>query len=296
MAEPAELASPSLLATLRAARPPYVDGGLEATEIELLLEGIHRHYGYDFREYAMSSLRRRLWRRARDEGVSTISGLQERVLHDPSCMERLLADLSINVTALFRDPGFYQAVRARVLPLLRTYPFVRIWNAGCATGEEAYSMAIMLHEAGLLERTRIYATDVNEVVLRHAKEGCFPAEKLGEYAANYARAGGTAALNAYVHVDGEVARFVPWLRQNIVVAQHNLASDRSFNEFHLVLCRNVMIYFARSLQDEVHQLLYDSLAPFGVLALGRKESIRFTRLEDRYDVLDAQEKLYRRVR
>jgi chemotaxis protein methyltransferase CheR len=287
---------PAVLSALGAAHPPSLDGGLETIEIEVLLEAIQRHYGYDFREYALSSLRRRLWRRARDEGISTISGLQERVLHDPACMERLLVDLSINVTSLFRDPSFYQALRGRVVPLLRTYPFVRVWNAGCSSGEEAFSVAILLHEAGLLEKVRIYATDVNEAVLRRAKAGCFPAANLAQYEGNYTRAGGTGRLADYLEVEGDVARFAPWLSQNIVFAQHNLASDRSFNEFHLVLCRNVMIYFARTLQDEVHRLLYESLASFGVLALGRKESIRFTRYEERYDELDGREKLYRKVR
>jgi chemotaxis protein methyltransferase CheR len=290
------LGSAGAALSVLSARPAQIDGGLEAVEIEMLLEAIFRHYGYDFREYALSSLRRRLWRRARDEGVSTISGLQERVLHDPACMERLLVDLSINVTSLFRDPTFYQALRGRVVPLLRTYPFVRVWNAGCSSGEEALSVAILLHEAGLLDRVRIYATDVNEAVLRRAKAGCFPADKIAEYGQNYLRAGGSASFEEYFELSGDVATFAPWLSQNIVFAQHNLASDRSFNEFHLILCRNVMIYFARSLQDEVHQLLYESLASFGVLALGRKESIRFTRYEERYDELDGREKLYRKVR
>jgi chemotaxis protein methyltransferase CheR len=282
---------------LRAALGPtaLLDDDLEAIEIQLLLEGIHRRYGFDFRESALSSLRRRLWRRAHGEGLTTLSGLQERILHDPACMDRLLADLSVTVTSMFRDPSFYAAFRERAVPLLRTYPFVRIWNAGCSTGEEAYSTAIVLAEEGLLERTRLYATDVNETVLERAKAGRFPLDRLDDYGRNYSLAGGRGELADHVRVEADAAVVRPGLADNIVFAQHNLASDRSFNEFHVVMCRNVMIYFGRSLQDHVHELLYESLAPFGVLALGRKESIRFTRFEERYEPLDNGEKLYRKV-
>ena len=169
---------------------------VEAIEFELLLEGIYRQYGFDFRDYAPSSLRRRVRQRAQAEGVATISALQERVLHDPACMERLLHDMSIHVTSLFRDPTFYLAFRVKVVPLLRTYPFIRVWNAGCSTGEEAFSMAILLAEEGLAERTRIYATDVNETVLDTARERRLPLRKLREYEAHYARAGGTPRSTA----------------------------------------------------------------------------------------------------
>jgi chemotaxis protein methyltransferase CheR len=229
--------------------------------------------------------------------VSTISALQERVLHDPACMERLLHDMSIHVTSLFRDPTFYLAFRVKVVPLLRTYPFVRIWNAGCSTGEEAFSMAILLAEEGLGERARIYATDVNESVLETARQRRLPLRKLREYEQHYGRAGGRATLDRYlVAGDGdEYVSLAPSLTDSIVFAQHNLVSDRSFNEFHVVLCRNVLIYFGRRLQDAVHALLHESLVTFGVLALGRRESIRFTRVEQSYAELDAREKLYRKV-
>jgi chemotaxis protein methyltransferase CheR len=268
----------------------------EAIEIDLLLEGLHRHYGYDFREYARASLKRRLWRRVYAEGVSSISGLQERVLHDPEAMERLLLDLSINVTAMFRDPPFFRAFREKVAPLLRTYPFVRIWNPGCSTGEETYSLAILLAEEGLYDRTRIYATDINEVVLDKAKAGVFPLDKMREYTDNYIRSGGSRAFSEYYFAEADGARFNPELARNVVFAQHNLVSDRSFNEFHAIVCRNVMIYFAKPLQDKVHNLFYVSLTNLGVLALGNKESIRFTRHEECYEEIDASEKLYRRVR
>jgi chemotaxis protein methyltransferase CheR len=269
---------------------------VEDVEVDLLLEGIHRHYAFDFRQYARASLRRRLWRRMMEERVHTLSGLQERVLHDPEVMERLLVDLSINVTAMFRDPSFFLAVRRRVVPLLRTYPFVRIWNAGCATGEEAYSMAIVLAEEGLYDRARIYATDINEHVIDRAREGVFPLEKMREYTENYLRAGGTEAFSSYYAADPGGARFDPDLRRNLVFAQHNLVSDRSFNEFHVILCRNVMIYFAKPLQDRVFRLFHESLSQFGILALGHKESMRFSPHEDSFEVLDAEERIYRRVR
>jgi chemotaxis protein methyltransferase CheR len=217
------------------------------------------------------------------------------VLHDPACMNRLLADLSINVTALFRDPTFFAAFREKAVPLLRTYPFIRIWAAGCASGEEAYSLAILLLEEGLYDRTRIYATDTNETVLARARAGQFRADRLPEYERNHERAGGSRPLADYVHVDAGSASFLPEVSEHIVFAEHDLVTDRSFNEFHVIFCRNVMIYFSRALQDDVHRLFYDSLARFGVLALGRRESLRFTPFEGSYETLDVSEKLYRKV-
>ena len=269
---------------------------LEDLEIDLLLEGLFRHYGYDFRQYARSSLRRRLWRRVYGEGLDSLSGLQERVLHDPAAMDRLLLDLSVNVTSMFRDPTFYGALRSQIVPLLRTYPFVRIWNAGCSSGEETYSLAILLLEEGLYDRTRIYATDINEAVLDLARAGSFPADKVGEYEENYRRSGGTGELARYYVTVGDRVRFLRSLRENIVFAQHNLASDRSFNEFHLIVCRNVLIYFASPLQERVHELFHESLVRLGVLALGHKESVRFTSWEDRYEELNGRERIYRKVR
>ena len=270
------------------------DDAREALEMELLLEAIQRRYGYDFRGYATASLRRRLWHRVYGESLETLSGLQERILHDPACMDRLLRDLSINVTEMFRDPGFYRALRKRVFPLLRTHPFIRIWNAGCSTGEESCSLAIALREEGLLERTRIYATDIDDRALARAGAGAFPLERMQRYTENYLRAGGTEAFSTYYAADGDSARFDPSLRENIVLAQHNLVTDGSFNEFHLIVCRNVMIYFGSALQEEVLQLFGDSMTRFGILALGRKESIRRSRHADEYEPLDEAEKIFRR--
>jgi chemotaxis protein methyltransferase CheR len=267
----------------------------EDIEIDLLLEGVYRNYGLDFRQYSRASLRRRLWRRVFLEQLETISALQDRLLHDPAVMERLLLDLSINVTAMFRDPSFYRALRTQVIPLLRTYPFVRIWNAGCSTGEETYSLAIVLREAGLYDRSRIYATDINEVVLQRAREGLFPLEKMQEYTDNYISGGGTRAFSEYYTAAYEGAQFDRSLADNVVFAQHNLVSDRSFNEFQLIVCRNVMIYFDKPLQDNVHQLFYDSLVRLGLLALGHKESIAFTAHEGDYDTVNANERIYRRL-
>jgi chemotaxis protein methyltransferase CheR len=270
------------------------DRELERLELELLLEAIHQRYGFDFRGYARASLRRRLWRRADLEGLRSLSGLQERILHDPKSMERLLADLSINVTAMFRDPSFYVALRERVLPLLRTNPFNRIWVAGCSTGEEVVSIAITLHEQGVLERARIYATDMDAEVLARARAGAFPLEKLQEYTRNYLEAGGVEAFSAYYTATGDQAVFDPELLRDVVFAQHNLATDGSFNEFDLVVCRNVLIYFGRELQDRVLVLFDQSLSRRGVLGLGRKETLHGTAVNARYEPLVEVEKIYRR--
>jgi chemotaxis protein methyltransferase CheR len=276
--------------------PARAEAEREAIEIALLLEGVHQHYGFDFRQYARASLRRRLWRRVYAEGLTTISGLQERVLHDRGAMERLLLDLSINVTSMFRDPGFFASFRQSVVPSLRTYPFLRIWNAGCSTGEETYSLAIMLREVGLYDRTRIYATDINEAVIASAAEGIYPLAKMKEFTENYLAAGGSRSFSDYYRTAYGGAQLDRSLAENVVFAAHNLVSDRSFNEFHVIVCRNVLIYFSKPLQDRVHELFHDSLVPFGVLALGKKETISFTPREPDYDELDPDERIFRRNR
>jgi chemotaxis protein methyltransferase CheR len=269
---------------------------LERIEIELLLEGIFRHYGFDFRSYAYASIRRRLCKRIEEEGLASMSALQERVLHEPAMMEKLLLDLSINVTAMFRDPSFYITFRKDVVPLLRTYPFIRIWHAGCSTGEEVYSMAMLLREEGLYDRSRIYATDINEVVLQRAKAGIFPLERMQEYTDNYIRAGGSRSFSEYYTAKYGGALFDQSLTKNVVFSQHNLVTDRSFSEFNVVLCRNVLIYFDKTLQSKVHSLFYDSLAMFGVLVLGSKETLRFMAHEECYQQIAPPEKIFRKVR
>src|SRR5438128_4502495 len=219
--------------------PPGRDD-LEEIELSLLLEGVFRKYGFDFREYAPASLRRRVWRRVHAEGLSTISALQDKLLHDPACMERLLLDLSINVTAMFRDPAFYVAFREKVVPALRTYPFTRIWVAGCSTGEEVYSLAILLQEEEVYDRARIYATDINESVLERARSGVFPLDKMREYTQNYIKAGGKRAFSEYYLAKYDGAQFQRSLIENVVFAQHNLVSDHSLHDVNLHICRYAM--------------------------------------------------------
>lgn len=276
-------------------KPASPEQELEKIEIDLLLEGIYRQYGHDFRQYAYASLKRRIYGVMHAEKVSSISALQEKTLHDPVCMKRFLLSVSVNVTAMFRDPGFFLAFRQRVIPQLRTYPFVRVWHAGCSTGEEVYSMAILLHEEGLYDRCRIYATDMDEAVLKQAMAGIFPLEAVKGYEANYRHAGGQGSFADYFTSGYGSALFRASLRDNMVFSPHNLAMESSFNEFHVILCRNVMIYFAKPLQQRVHNLLYDSLAMFGVLGIGSRESLHFTPHEDAYEALDREAKLYRRI-
>jgi chemotaxis protein methyltransferase CheR len=265
-------------------------------EIELLLEGVYRLYGCDFRNYALASLRRRIWNAVRAEGLTSISQLQDRLLHDTDAMDRFLFGLTVSVTSVFRDPGFYLVFRDKVVPLLRSSPFVRIWHAGCATGEEVYSMAILLHEVGLYERARIYATDMNAAVLERARAGIFRPESIPEYESNYRAAGGTEEFSAYYVAKYEAAIFRQALRKNIVFAEHNLVTDSSFNEFNVIFCRNVMIYFNPTLQERAHELLYSSLRRFGVLALGRKENLKGATTHDKdYEELDGREKLFRKI-
>ena len=269
---------------------------LEEIEVKLITEGIYHHYGFDFRDYSLPSLRRRIWKRVYAEGLSTVSGLQEKVLHDSGCMERLLLDLSINTTAMFRDPTFYLSFRQKVVPMLRTYPFVRIWHAGCSTGEEVYSMAILLQEEGLYDRCRIYATDINEAVLQRAKDGIFPLNSMQENTSNYISAGGKGTFSQYYTARYDYAIFRPSLRENVVFAQHNLVTDASFNLFNVIFCRNVLIYFNNTLQEKVQRLFLQSLEHLGIIGLGKKETLRYTGVSDYYDVIDEEERIYRRVR
>ncbi len=269
---------------------------LEEIEIQLLLEGIFLRYGYDFRDYSAASLKRRIRYFLLEERVGTISGLQERILHDPACLLRFLWTLSINVTAMFRDPNFYKAIRQKVVPLLRDFPFIRVWHAGCSTGAEVYSMAILLQEEGLYEKAILYATDMNEVVLQKAKEGIFPLKEMQNYTRNYQQAGGKHDFSKYYTAGYDHAKFCPTLQKNVVWAQHNLVTDASFNEFHVILCRNVLIYFNRPLQNRVHELFYESLSDSGILGLGDKETLQFTPHEVDYEALDGREKLYWKVK
>ena len=250
------------------------DDELERLEIALLVDGVYQHYGCDFRDYAYASLRRRIWNVVNSEHLGTVTGLLERILHDPACMERFLAQLTVNVTAMFRDPTFYVAFREQVVPLLRAYPFIRIWHAGCSTGEEVYSMAILLQEEDLYRRCRIYATDLNEIALKSARDGIYPIESMKEFANNYALAGGKADLSDYYTAASyDHVIFRQSLRKHVVFSHHNLATDGSFNEFNVILCRNVMIYFNRETQERLVNQLAACLVPGGHLLVGHAESL-----------------------
>ena len=268
---------------------------LEDIEIALLLDGLHRAHGLDFREYSRASIKRRILELMRVEDLLTVSALQNKVLHDPVCLERFLLGLTVHVSGMFRDPSFYLTFREKVVPLLRTYPTIQIWVAGCSTGEEVYSLAILLKEENLYSKCRIYATDISQAVLRKARDGIFPLSAMRGYTVNYHQAGGKNEFSDYYTAQYGNVIFSSALRSNVLFSEHNLATDGSFNEFQVILCRNVMIYFNRDLQARVHNLLYDSLSMFGVFGLGNKESLKFTPRAELYKHLNGTDKLYRKV-
>lgn len=264
-------------------------------EIRLLLEAIYQRFHYDFRQYAIASVRRRLQQALTSMHCESVSGLQERLLHDEHMFPRLLAFLTIQVTDLFRDPEFFLTVRQQVIPLLATYPSLKLWIAGCSTGEEAYSYAILLAEENLLERTLIYATDINEDSLRKAQSGVYSLERLRQFILNYRAAGGTGSLSDYYHADHDNAVVAPELRRHITFADHSLATDSTFSEVQLVSCRNVLIYFDRELQDRALGLFAETLCPRGFLCLGTKESVRFSAQSARFEDAGLGSRIYRRV-
>ncbi|MDQ7244464.1 protein-glutamate O-methyltransferase CheR [Leptospira borgpetersenii] len=263
-------------------------------EIDLLLKAIFQRYGYDFRQYSEAHIRRRLMSRLVLSGFSNISEMRDQVLHDETFATKLLQDLSITVTEMFRDPDFYACLREKVIPILKTHPFVKIWHAGCSTGEEAYSMAIVLKEEGLYERSVIYATDFNELALNTAREGIFRNAAMKEYTINYQLSGGKGFFSDYYTSDQEMVIMNQMLKKNIVWANHNLVTDRVFAEVNLVLCRNVLIYFKRDLQSKVHRLFFESLVNGGLLCLGSKEGISYGNLWEKYDTLDLKQKIYKK--
>jgi len=269
---------------------------LQDIEIGLLLDGLYRVHGFDFRDYSRASIKRRILELMRAEKLETVSALQNRVLHDGACLERLLLGLSVHATAMFRDPSFYLTFRSKVVPLLRTYPTVQIWIAGCSTGEEVYSLAILLQEESIYPKCRIYATDISQAVLRRARDGIFPLAAMRDYTTNYHQGGGKHEFSDYYTAQYDNVIFSSGLRNNVVFSEHNLATDGSFNEFQVILCRNVMIYFNKDLQARVHNLLYDSLSMFGVFGLGNKESLKFTPRAEFYEHINENDKLYRKVK
>jgi len=274
---------------------PALVNSLQDIELDLLLEGLYRAHGFDFRDYSRGSIKRRVLELMRAEQLATVSEFQNKVLHDAACLERFLLGLSVHATSMFRDPSFYLTFRKKVVPLLRTYPTVQIWVAGCSSGEEVYSLAILLHEEGLYPRCRIYATDISQTILRRARAGIFPLAAMREYTANYHQAGGVHEFSDYYTAQYDSVILSASLKHNLVFSEHNLATDGSFNEFQVILCRNVMIYFNKELQARVHNLLYDSLSIFGVFGLGNKESLKFTPRAEFYEHLSGKDKLYRKV-
>lgn len=264
-------------------------------ELALLTEAIFLKYGYDFRHYSEAHLRRRIKHALGKFGIPNISALQHEVLYDKDIFELLLAELSINVTEMFRDPSFYRALREAVVPILKTYPFVKVWHAGCASGEEVYSMAILLKEEGLADRCQIYATDFNARVLKKAKEAIFPLELIKEYTANYIAAGGRQEFSDYYTAAYDSIILNKGIRERIVFSDHNLATDAVFGEMHMVVCRNVLIYFDRELQDRVVKLFADSLCYRGLLCLGSKESLKFNAHAELFIPLNEEEKIYKKA-
>lgn len=277
-------------------RPVRADVARCHREIDDLTAAIFREHDYDFRHYARASLERRLRACLADEELLDFPALQERIVRDPDCMQRVLLRLSIIVTAMFRDPSFFRALRVQAVPWLRTFPTVRSWVAGCSTGEEAYSLALLPQEEGLYERSRVYATDMSAAALAKASAGIYPLAAMKQHTRNYLEAGGSGELSRWYTANYGKAKIGGELKRNLVFAQHNLVTDGVFNEFQMVLCRNVMIYFDRELQAHVHSLIYDSLAMFGILGLGQKESMAFTPHESCYETMDSANKLYKKVK
>ncbi len=269
-------------------------GSLEDLEIRLLLEGIHHVYGYDFREYAQSSIKRRLTHWLVESDFETFSEAQSQLLRDRTLFENLLRGVTVNVTEMFRDPCFFRAVRERVVPFLKTYPFVKIWHAGCSSGEEAYSMAILLNEEGMEGRYRIYATDINEAVLHAAEEGVMPLSEMRRFTRNYQLSGGTAPFANYYTARYDRAVLSPSLKKNIVFAPHNLATDAAFGEMNLILCRNVMIYFKPTLKERCIQLFDDSLLAGGFLCLGSKETLEGKVSGAAFKEVESARRIYRK--
>lgn len=266
----------------------------ENLEISLLLDAIYRKYGYDFRDYSNASIKRRILRRLSLSGLGNISEMQHKIIYDESFFTELLLDLSINFTEMFRDPSFYQTLRKKIIPKLKALPFLKIWHAGCATGEEVYSLAIVLKEEGLYDRTQVYATDFNETVIQKAKEGIYDIEKLKMYTHNYQKAGGLASFADYYTARYEYVLMKKLLKKNITFSDHNLVTDGVFGEMNMILCRNVLIYFSRELQNRVFRLFKESLRNGGFLCIGTKESIRFSNISDYFEDVSKKEKIYRK--
>jgi chemotaxis protein methyltransferase CheR len=264
-------------------------------ELEILINEIYEYYGYDFSGYSLASFKRRIDRLYNMDRFNDFPEFLSKVRSDEDYFRRMVEEITVNVTEMFRDPHFYKVLRTELLPVLATKPFIRIWHAGCSTGEEVYSMAILLKEANLLHKSLLYATDLNPTVLESAKKGVFALRMMKQYSENYMASGGKKDFSQYYTAHYGLAKFGEDLTEKMVFSQHNLVSDRSFNEFDLILCRNVMIYFDKDLQDRALELFDDSLSKLGYLALGTKETIKFSALKKRYEQMD-KEKIWKKIK
>lgn len=271
-----------------------MESTIDPADYKKLLESIRLLYGYDFTDYAESSLKRRLTNFMAARNISSLELLGKMLTRDERLFEEFVQELSVTVTEMFRNPSFYKSIREKVVKRLATYPLIKIWIAGCATGEEIYSLAILLREEGLLDRSLLYATDINQKSLQQAKEGIYSLDSMQDYTNNYQQSGGKRSFSEYYTASSNAARFDQTLRQNVVFSPHNLATDKSFNEFQLIICRNVLMYFNRHLQNKVIDLFYESLCPFGFLGIGDKESLLFYHQETRFEEADRQQKIYRK--
>lgn len=264
-------------------------------EVQSLLDAVHQHYGYDYRNYSRAHVKRRISQRLKLSKVESIEELKHRIIRNPGFAQSFIKDMSINVTEMFRDPEVYKTIREVVIPLLQTWSFLRIWHAGCSTGEEVYSMAIILQEEGLYDRVQIYATDLNEAVLARAKQGIYPAENIKKYSKNYQKSGAKGSFSDYFHSRYDSAIMDSSLKKNIVWSHHNLITDSDFTETQLVMCRNVLIYFNASMQNRAHGLFHRSLSNGGILCLGKKETLHFSEYQHCFTELDRPAKIYKKA-
>ena len=264
------------------------------TELEVLINDVYEYYGYDFSSYSMASFKRRVDRLYQMDKFADFSEFLSKVRSDPEYFKLMVEEITVNVTEMFRDPHFYKVLRTEILPILATKPFIRIWHAGCSTGEEVYSMAIILKEANLLHKSLLYATDINMAVLEKAKAGFFPIRMMKQYSENYIASGGTKDFSQYYTANYGSVKLAEDLSEKMVFSPHNLVSDRSFNEFDFILCRNVMIYFDKDLQERALQLFDESLAKLGYLALGTKETMKYSSIASRYKQLN-KDKIWKKT-
>ncbi|MBV9962018.1 MAG: protein-glutamate O-methyltransferase CheR [Parafilimonas sp.] len=263
-------------------------------EVELLIDELAQHYGYDFTNYTRASLKRRVNRLLVIDRLPSFAELYYRIKNDGNYLSHVVESLTVNVTEMFRDPLVFKMIREAVLPVLATHPFIRIWHAGCATGEEVYSMAILLDEANLLNKSLIYATDLNPSVIENIQKGIFPLSRMQQYSENYIASGGKKDFSSFYTAQYGWAKFNQRLKQKMIAAMHNLVSDTSFNEFQLIFCRNVLIYFDKTLQDKVLKLFDDSLERLGFLVLGSKENLRFSPIATKFTQVQ-KEKIWRKI-